>query len=137
MKIWASAEVHIPAYANLNCTRLLVEPCLNDLLAASTLATYPYELGYIPIVMPVGMCAGYPARSKISRQDAAINCTPGFDYYIFISNDPARWLDEYLRGIAISEPLLLRAGATPENLSGFFRVTEEFKNRLFARGLAP
>jgi hypothetical protein len=119
MEFWASSESHRPAGAALERARRNVVVFLNAALAASSLATLQCKLRYVPIVMPEGMQARYPARSKLRKKKRLYDCAPILDYEVFVSGSFEVQLREYLRGIALSAPYLPALGASPQQVDEF------------------
>ena len=127
---WASMEVHQPASAASNRTRLCVEPFLNAAFAASSLAALEGELRYVPIIMPEDMQKKYTARSKLRKRERIYDCAPQLDYETFVDGTLEDQLREYLRGIASAAPHLAGLGATPEQIEDFNRIMETAVERI-------
>lgn len=119
MEFWASSESYIKASDNLDNTRRLVEPYLNDVFEKSSLNFINIELRYIPIVMNPESLANYPSRSRAKIKQGIYLCAPQLDYQTFVDGTLSDKLDEYLRGIALSSPFLKKFGATPEQVRDF------------------
>jgi hypothetical protein len=122
MNISASAEVFRLAYPALDRVRKLVIPHLNDAFSDSCLADLAIEIRYVPIVMPPDMRERYPARSKLRLKEHLYDCAPQLNYETFVSGSAQAQLEEYLDGIASSEPHLAGLGASDHHLSAFHDI---------------
>ena len=132
MEFWASAEVFQPAFPALDEMRRWAAPAINKALAESSLKSVKIELRYVPIVMPEGMRARYPARSKILKKDGICDCAPQLDYDGFVDGTFEEQLHEYLRGIALSTAHLADLGASKEQIAEFKAVLASVPERVLA-----
>jgi hypothetical protein len=124
LEFQASAEVHQAAFAALDRVRRCVVPFLNAAFGASSLATLPCTLRYVPIAMPASMRARYPARSKLRKRELLYDCAPILDYEVFLDGSFESQLREYLRGIALSGPHLAALGASEQQIEEFNSILE-------------
>ena len=132
MVFWASAEVFRLASDSLTATWRSVEPLLNAMFEASSLALLDCELRYIPIVMPEAMRGRYPARSALRKKEQIFICAPQLDYDVFVDGSFEDQLREYLRGIAESGPHLADLGASPQQVEDFNRIMASAVERILA-----
>ena len=122
MEFWASSESHKPASEALEAARKKVEPFLNAAFAASSLASLPLRLRYVPIVMPDSMLSRYPPRSKSQLTERIYVCAPALRYEVFVSGTSKEQIREYLRGISESANQLAAFGASPEQINAFTEI---------------
>lgn len=122
MEFWASSESDRSAGPTLEATRRKVEPLLKSAFAQSSLASLEFKLRYVPIVMPKGMLAKYPARSKSHRRERIYDCAPILNYEIFVGGTLGEQWREYLRGIAGSAEHLATFGASPTQVREFIEI---------------
>ena len=122
MIFWAGVETYIDAYPALTRVRKLVEPFLNSALLKSGLADLNGKLRYIPIAMPANMLSRYPARSKFSAKKRIYDCSPVLDYGVFVNGTFDAQIEEYLRGIELAAPYLVKLGANEEQIAEFITI---------------
>lgn len=90
------------------------------------------KLRYVPIIMPKGMRARYPARSKLRKKEKIYDCAPQLNYEVFVEGTFEEQLREYVRGIAESAPHLAGLGATPEQIEDFNKIMATAVERILA-----
>lgn len=132
MEFWASSESYRFAGAALEIVRRCVEPFLNAAFKASSLASLPATLRYVPIVMPISMHARYPARSKLRKKEQIYDCAPILNYDVFVEGKFEEQLQEYLQGIALSAPYLAGLGASPQQVEEFKKILATAVDRIIA-----
>jgi len=122
MIFWASSEVYRLADRASERSRLCVESYLNAAFERSSLSALEGKLRYVPIIMPEGMRERYPERSKLRAKERIYDCAPQLDYETFISGSFEEQLREYVRGISLSAPHLVRLGASKEQIEDFEKI---------------
>jgi hypothetical protein len=74
---------------------------------------------YVPIVMPPELLERYPARSKTRIKQRTYDCAPQLSYAVFLHDDFAGQVREYVRGLAVEVPQLLKFGASAAQVEEF------------------
>jgi hypothetical protein len=135
MEFWASAEVHQPAFSNLDQVRRAVVPVLNAAFAESSLSKLHCKLRYVPIVVPPAMHGRYPSRSKLRMTEKIFDCSPTLDYDVFVKAEFVDQIREYLSGIALSGAYLSDLGASPQQIEQFQAILDNALDRVVAERL--
>ena len=132
MIFWASSETHAPAGEASERVRRRVEPLLNAVLAASSLAQIDGEVQYIPIIMPPELLHKYRSRSRLKLKRRIYVCAPQLDYDTFVSGAFEGQLHEYLRGISLVGPHLARLGAADTQIGDFGRLISSIEAEILS-----
>lgn len=115
-----SVEIFQPAQAAFNTAASGVQSYVTGAVAtSSSLSAFDGELRYIPIVMPDGMKARYPARSRARIKQRLYDCAPQLTCEAFVAGTFDEQVREYIRGMGDEAERLIRVGASREQVGEF------------------